>query len=133
MNYFWLYLVVAAMLCGNWPSVMKFAHLNASWMSFVFALGTGIIAILGIALNPMLPPLKSIGIGTIAGAVNGLGLLALGILLARQEEVSKILPLFLGIMTVFSLIGGLLLLGEVFTFKKLIGTLVIAVGVYLLS
>lgn len=133
MNSFWIYIMIAAVLCGSWPNVAKFAHLNSAWISFLFAMGTGIITIFGVMLHPALPPVRSIAIGTFAGVLNGLGLLALAALLARQEDVSRVLPIFLGFMTIFSVVGALLLLGEALTVKKLIGALVIAFGVYILS
>lgn len=126
------YCFFAAFFFGTWPLIARFANLRAGWLALVFSIGTGVIAASGLA-RPI-PPGRSLLIGIVAGAVNGIGMMAFAKLIDWKEvEVSKFIPIIFALMPVVSTIEAALFFNETMAARKLVGLALAFIAVYLLS
>lgn len=135
MNNPLFFCIFAALCFGSWPLLGRFAGLSSGWMSLLVSTGTATLATVSILTNQAsTPSVRSIGIGLVAGAINGLGMLAYSKVIGWQgTDVSKILPIAMILTPMFAMAGALLFLGEPVSAKKLFGAGIACAGIYLLS
>ena len=125
-------ILIAALFFSAWPIIAKFSNLGFGWLSLVIAIGTGLIALTQV--NHEVPIARQLLIGFAAGLVNGIGTLAYARLLSTKGvDVSKFIPLTLGLIAVFTVIAGVLLFKEPLSIKKVAGVFLVVVAIFLLN
>lgn len=132
MNNPLIYCFIVGICWGGMGLIARVSGLGSQWTAIM--LGAGTLATTLVGINTILPPLKPLTICFIAGIVNGIGMLAFGVLTSWEgTEVSKVLPIAFALIPIAITFGALIFLGEQLTTTKAIGITVIAIGVYILS
>ncbi len=125
-------ILIAALFFSAWPIIAKFSNLGVGWLSLVIATGTGLIALTQV--NHEVPLIRQLLIGIAAGLVNGIGTLAYAKLLnTKGVDVSKFIPLILGLIVVFTVVAGIFLFKEPLSIKKVTGVLLVVIAIFLLN
>ena len=134
MNF--LLAVITAACFGLWPLVMKYSGLNPIWQAIHVSCATFVMSLVVLVSSSEKTTfsLKMILIGLAAGALNGIGTLLYTRLIASPlAEISKIAPLIVALMPLFTIAGALILFGEPITFKKGCALILIAIVAWLLK
>lgn len=129
------FVLLSAFTFAAWPIVGRFSGLSAIWVSTVVSLSTLVLVVAAKPLfaNEETPQAKALVIGVIAGALNGLGILAFNKITSNKSlDITIYVPMTFGLMLVLASIGGVIVFGESMTQNKVWGMVAILVGVYLL-
>lgn len=125
--------VVSAAMYGTWPLVARFAPISPAWMSIILALATGAISTVALP-GAATPSAKAVAIIAAAGVMNGIGMLAYSKIIGTNGvELSKVLPMIMVLMPVFTVIGSWIVFGDLMTAKKIAGVMMALAAVYLLA
>ena len=133
-NPFFLSLVTAIGF-GGWPLVARAIGIPPFGIAVILSIGT-VAAVT--AVGPLMftwdtVSRKMVYIGLIAGAINGVSFLAYSRLVSSTEwDISTYVPIATALMLIIPVIGGPLFLNETLTMNKVVGTISILIGVYLL-
>ncbi|MBI2633382.1 MAG: EamA family transporter [Parcubacteria group bacterium] len=135
MNF--LLAVITAACFGLWPLVMKYASVSPAWSAVYISCVTFVMSLtvlISTSSEKTIFSLKIILIGLAAGALNGIGTLLYTRLIASPStDISKIAPLIVALMPLFTIVGALILFGEPITLKKGCALVLIAVVAWLLK
>lgn len=129
--------LLAGFFFGLWPVIARSAGLPSYWIAFLIPLGTLLVVSI-VAIPRMLSNNFSLStlilIGLVAGAVNGLGMLAYGRVLANGNlNVSKYVPIVAVVSIAAAAIGAFVVFKEPITLQKATGLIAAAIAVWLLS
>ena len=127
--------VFSALTFAAWPIISRFSGLPGIWVSLTMSVGTLIAVIVGKMFFPGGDAIytKAIALGILAGAVNGAGIIAFGLITSNKNwDISIYIPMTFGVMLALASISGIVLLGESLSPQKIIGVLVIIFGIYLI-
>jgi len=129
--------LLAGFFFGLWPIIARFAGISSFWIAFLIPLGTLLVvsfeAAPKIAVSTW-PLYKLLLIGLVAGAINGLGMLAYGRVLANGDlNVSKYVPIVAILSIATAAVGAFILFKEPVTVQKSLGLLFAVAAVWLLS
>ncbi|HAT68529.1 MAG: hypothetical protein A2481_02290 [Candidatus Yonathbacteria bacterium RIFOXYC2_FULL_47_9] len=133
-NPFFLSLVTAIGF-GGWPLVARAIGIPPFGIAVILSIGT-VAAVT--AVGPLMftwdtVSRKMVYIGLIAGAINGVSFLAYSRLVSSTEwDISTYVPIATALMLIIPVIGGPLFLNETLTMNKVVGTISILIGVYLI-
>jgi hypothetical protein len=128
---------LAGLFFGFWPVIARFSNLRSSWVALLIPLGTVILVSFS-ALPKMLatetPAYRAIALGLLAGAFNGVGMLAYGKILGNSDwDVSRYVPVTAVFSIAAAAIGAFIIFREHVTIQKTLGLLFAAAAVWLLS
>jgi len=127
--------LVTALCFAAWPLIGRATGASGAWVTVVVMLVTPIVA--GVPQYKQLSELPSwqgIGILILAGACNGIGMVAYGkIVTDRQFEMSGLAPASLVGMVVLIMLGGVLFFHEPITARKILGLVLACIAVWLLG
>lgn len=122
----------AALFFSAWPIIAKYANLDPGWVALILAIGTALVGFTQVSKT--MPTTAQILIVLLAGLLNGIGTLFYAKLLNTQGvDISRFIPLTIGLVAVITLVLGSILLKEPLTLKKVSGVLLVVIAVYLLN
>lgn len=130
------YALFASLAFGGWPLLAKFARAPAAWSSFaVMAISTCVIMLAQRSeLVQTVPNGYVFLVLTVAGLINGAGMIAYGSCLnGSSGPVSALLPVVYITMLAVAVMGGVVFSGEPLTWTKIAGTIAGIIAVYLFS
>jgi uncharacterized membrane protein len=141
MNNAFTYALLSGVLFGLWPSIARTAGSTSTNTSLIvsavtFLLLTGYMLFKNQTGDLIGADSAAIWKLALAGLVNGAGILAYGILVNWQGdgiEISKLVPLSVGIMIISSFISGVLMFNEPITATKIVGVLLLGGGIFFMS
>jgi drug/metabolite transporter (DMT)-like permease len=153
--------VTTALFFGSYPLIIRKSGLPQAWIVLMLGLSSLVIgsislllaksqtskqsAIILVALTTLIvlfivlkrtgmPAHKAIIIGLLASAWNGIGTFFYGqLLFLEKTQLSIGIPIMVSGMVLVTAIGGILLLGEPITLRKVTGICLAALAAYLLS
>jgi len=129
--------LLAGFFFGLWPVVARNTGLGSFWIAFLIPLGT--LLMVAFEAAPKIattewPVYRMLAFGVIAGAVNGLGMLAYGRILSNTNlNVSKYVPIVAVISIATAAVGAFVAFKEPVTQQKSLGLLFAVAAVWLLS
>jgi drug/metabolite transporter (DMT)-like permease len=129
--------LLAGFFFGLWPVLARNSGLGSFWIALLVPIGTFLMvsveAVPRLTGNP-LPVSRLLALGLIAGAVNGLGMLAYGRILSNTGlNVSKYVPIVAVVSIASAAIGAFWAFREPVTLQKSLGLIFAVVAVWLLS
>lgn len=125
----------SAMLFGLWPIVMRLSGLNKNWASMFIGFGVlsaTIVSFLFSPSNNITYFTNALGLGLIAGLMNGIGMLAFNQLLS-SSEIFQYITMNYALLPAVSFLGGIIFLSEPLTIKKIFGLLAAILAAVLLA
>jgi drug/metabolite transporter (DMT)-like permease len=130
---------VQCMICAFgfsfWSIAQKLFGLSVGWAMVIVTVVQFPAAIWLLRLSPATPSVRSMVLFALVGAIpNAIGIVSLGNLLNQKGEViTTWMPVMAAMMPIVSLVGGTLLLGEIWTLRKAVGVGIICLGICVMS
>ena len=125
---------IAGLCFGGWPIIVRATTLSTNWIAVSISFGA-LIVVIGVMMKTgtIMPSVKNLLIGLMAGIINGFGFLVYAKLIGTKSiQLSVALPLVAVTLVIFVALAGILIYKEPITFKKLIGLMGAITAVILL-
>ncbi len=132
-----LAVLITALGFGLWPLIARFAALSPIATALYASIGTVVVIAFGMRL-PMFTYGQTSG-GTIllcllGGLLNGIGFLAYSFIISNRDwNLSLYIPIVVVLMSVMTVVGGMILFHEAVTAQKVIGILLAIAAIWALN
>ncbi len=132
-----LAVLITALGFGLWPLVARFAALSPIATALFASAGSFVVIVAGMRL-PMFTYGQTSGgavlICLVGGILNGIGFLAYSYIISNREwNLSLYIPVVVVLMSVITVIGGMVLFHEPVTAQKVVGILLAIAAIWVLN
>ncbi|WP_046243324.1 DMT family transporter [Hymenobacter terrenus] len=136
-NSWLLYSMVALVFWGVFSAAQKETtnYISAEWSYVSFIVSSGLVALVfaGLGWTSLALPTQTLGLGLLAGMLNGLGVLASFAAYSAEGKASKVTTIAGALQPVFTIVLALVFLSESFSLLESLGILLAIVGALTLS
>ena len=109
----WIVSFLTAFLFGSWPLIARASGLGSTWIALAVSLSTLLVVGIASGGDTTTPSANAFFICLLAGAINGIGMLTYGKVIATSDPI--MLAITLALIPLFTAVGGSLFFGHPLT------------------